>query len=125
MSIAELLVYLLILSLSLGIFSITAASFAEGFKIRIAKFKIDTFLEKMRQLAIAKSRRIKLYYRNDGRIIASTGDFIDKLPLKRNDPLIIGFSERGSFFVEKGSTVLVFSDDSTMSIRPVTGNLSY
>ena len=76
-------------------------------------------------MAIAKSRRIKLYYRNDGRIIASTGDFIDKLPLKRNDPLIIGFSERGSFFVEKGSTVLVFSDDSTMSIRPVTGNLSY
>jgi len=72
MSIAELLVYLIILSLSLGMFLMTAASFAEGFKIRTAKFKIDTFLEKMRQLAIAKSRRIKLYYRNDGRIIAST-----------------------------------------------------
>ncbi|OAA30829.1 hypothetical protein AT15_09095 [Kosmotoga arenicorallina S304] len=124
MTIAELLVYLLVFSLSIAVFTVATTLLAENFRIRAAKFKIDAFLEKIRQSAIVESRRIKLYYSNR-KIIASTGEFIDKLPFNRNELLIAGFTEKGSFFVELGSTIFTFTDGSTMSILPVTGNLSY
>ncbi|AKI97920.1 hypothetical protein [Kosmotoga pacifica] len=124
MTLSELLVYLLVVSLSAGLFIIGAKNFIESFKIRTAKLKIDTFLERMRQQAISHSRRIKLYY-NEGRILASTGDFIEGLSLKSTEPFIFGFTERGLFFVEMGSTIVTFSDDSTMVISPVTGKLTY
>lgn len=117
---------LFIFGIVLAIIGINVNAISRSSSIIFSKIGFDCFLEEARFEAITDSKRITIYYqKNRNRFVTSEGKEFNGFLGYNSGNVIFGFNETGAFFVVSGSTTFYFTDNSRLTILPVTGQLRY
>lgn len=97
-----------------------------NYRIRIAKTRLNSFLEEARSLAISKGSNVRVYYNAiTKRIMDSEGGELLDHHAASSIGFVLRYNPDGSIFIEEGFATLTYDDLSALTILPVTGRVVY
>lgn len=126
MTFAEILVYLILITVCAAFVFYSFSGILASYKIRIAKTRLNCFLEEIRTIAIARRDNTRVYYNPvTKRLWDSEGRELESHCISSTRGFVLRYNPDGSLVIEKGITTLTYDDLSILTIIPITGRVVY